>query len=202
MKVKPAEQQPVKDEAWWRKTLAEARSKLERSKAAVEALDNRIYALQLDFYSRSEQSERDTIAREIEKVMAEKDKNYREMEDATATLAGLDETGALGRIPQSVPEGVDCSVEAAVKAYKGIGPQLPVQFLAGDDTTRLVQKHFQDLKRLLLEPQPYSALAQFACLQVHLERAETQTTSWRSKSLIHDRGVPLTPNPAPVKPLT
>jgi hypothetical protein len=96
---KPAEQQPVKDEAWWRKTLAEARSKLERSKAAVEALDNRIYALQLDFYSRSEQSERDTIAREIEKVMAEKDKNYREMEDASATLAGLEEEGRRARVP-------------------------------------------------------------------------------------------------------
>jgi hypothetical protein len=96
---KPAEQQPVKDEAWWRKTLAEARSKLERSKAAVEALDNRIYALQLDFYSRSEQSERDTIAREIEKVMAEKDRNYREMEEATATLAGLEEEGRRAHVP-------------------------------------------------------------------------------------------------------
>lgn len=96
---KPAEQQPVKDEAWWRKNLGEARGKLERSRAAVEALDNRIYALQLDFYSRSEQSERDTIAREIEKVMAEKDKNYREMEGATATLAGLEEEGRRAHVP-------------------------------------------------------------------------------------------------------
>lgn len=95
---KPAEQQPAKDEAWWRKNLGEARGELERSRAAVEALDNRIYALQLDFYNRSEQSERDAVAREIEKAMAEKDKNYREMEDATATLAGLEEEGRRAHV--------------------------------------------------------------------------------------------------------
>jgi hypothetical protein len=95
----PAEQQLVKDEAWWRKNLAEARGKLESSRAAVEALDNRIYTLQVDFYNRSEQSERDAITREIEKAMAEKDKNYREMEEATATLAGLEEEGRRARVP-------------------------------------------------------------------------------------------------------
>ena len=87
----PAEQQPVKDEAWWRKTLAEVRGKLERSKAAVEALDSQIYAMQVDFYNRSELSERDALAREIEKAMAERDKKYRETEEASARLAGLEE---------------------------------------------------------------------------------------------------------------
>jgi len=87
----PAEQQPVKDEAWWRKTLAELRGKLERSKAAVEALDSRIYAMQVDFYSRDDVSERDPIAREIERAMAEKDKKYREMEEASARLSELEE---------------------------------------------------------------------------------------------------------------
>jgi hypothetical protein len=84
-------EQPVKDEAWWRKTLAEVRGKLERSKAAVEALDSQIYAMQVDFYSRDEVSEREPIGQQIEKAMAERDKQYREMEEASARLAGLEE---------------------------------------------------------------------------------------------------------------
>ena len=94
----PAEQQPVKDEAWWRKTLAEVRGKLERSKAAVEALESQIYSMQVDFYSRSELPERDAIAREIEKAMAEKDKKYREMEEASARLAELEEEGRRAHV--------------------------------------------------------------------------------------------------------
>jgi len=95
----PAEQQPVKDEAWWRKTLAEVRGKLERSKAAVEALESQIYAMQVDFYSRDEVSEREPIGREIEKAMAERDKKYREMEEASARLAALEEEGRGAHVP-------------------------------------------------------------------------------------------------------
>jgi hypothetical protein len=95
----PVEQQPVKDEAWWRKTLAEVRGKLERSKAAVEALDSRIYAMQVDFYSRDEVSEREPIGREIEKAMAERDKKYGEMEEASARLAALEEEGRGAHVP-------------------------------------------------------------------------------------------------------
>jgi hypothetical protein len=87
----PPERQPVKDEAWWRKTLAEVRGKLERSKAAVEALDSQIYAMQVDFYSRDEVSEREPIGKQIEKAMGERDTKYREMEEAAARLAELEE---------------------------------------------------------------------------------------------------------------
>ncbi len=59
------------------------------------------------------------------------------------------------------------------EVYKSVsGPKLVPQFLAGNNLSRPLQQDRQNLKRLLLETNPLSALAQLSGGEVDLKDAE------------------------------
>jgi len=53
-------------------------------------------------------------------------------------------------------------------------PELPTQFLSGDDFSRPFKQRRQHLKRLFLKLYLLSPLAQFPCFEIQLECAEAE----------------------------
>ena len=59
---------------------------------------------------------------------------YRDHQSIAAPRQRLDVPGIIRGIPQRTPQALDCRVDAVVKIHnRVIGPQLALDFLAGDD---------------------------------------------------------------------
>ena len=61
----------MKDEAWWRNRITEARASLERNTLLVDSLQTRANALVNDFTARDDPAQRAVIAQERAKTLAE-----------------------------------------------------------------------------------------------------------------------------------
>ena len=75
---------------------------------------------------------------------------------------GFDETRILRRISQRLADLADRFVETVIKIHDRLRPKLAMQFLPGHQLARLVQQHRQQLKRLLLQPDAFAVLGEFA----------------------------------------
>jgi hypothetical protein len=75
----------------------------------------------------------------------------------------FDESGLLGRIAQRIAQPLDGVVETLFKIDKGVGgPDLALQFFAGDKFTRMFEQDLQDVEGLVLEPNLKAVLADLA----------------------------------------
>jgi hypothetical protein len=98
--------------------------------------------------------------------------------DETVTASGhcLNEARALSGIAEGFADLVDGFVESVIEIYEGIrGPQSALEFIAGHQLAWPGQQHREHLKRLLLKPDPRTALPQFASPKIGLEDSEAET---------------------------
>ena len=89
--------------------------------------------------------------------------------------------GVVRRVVQDFAEFLNGGVDAFFEINEGsVRPEAFLQILAGNDVAWTLQQHQQNLKRLLLKPQPNPALAQLARASVELENAEAKNvlTLW------------------------
>lgn len=90
---------PKHDEAYWRKRVADARERLERSKTFLEALQSRVNALSTDFVNRDDPAQRNVVARDRQKALAELDRVKRDIADAQKELQAIEDEGRKAGVP-------------------------------------------------------------------------------------------------------
>jgi hypothetical protein len=101
--------------------------------------------------------------------------NYRRDEAVATAGQGLNKARAFRRVSQRLPQFVDGRVEAVVEIDKRIcRPDLRTQLFPSDDFPRSSQQNLQNKKRLLLQLDTRTLLAQFAGAQVDLEDPKPQ----------------------------
>jgi hypothetical protein len=83
----------------------------------------------------------------------------------------------VGIISQRIAQPFDGGVKAVVEIDKGIcWPESAAKLFSGNHLAGMLEKHAQDLERLLLKLELESILAQLACRNVYLEGSEPQNT--------------------------
>jgi hypothetical protein len=94
-----AEQEPVKDEAWWRNRINEARATLERDKVLVDSLQNRANALVNDFVARDDPYQREMLAQERRRTLGELQRFKNEIVATTQLIADIQEEARRAGVP-------------------------------------------------------------------------------------------------------
>jgi hypothetical protein len=90
---------PVKDEAYWRKRMADERSALTRAEIFQEALQSRINALSNDFESRDDPAQRATIGADRQKALAELDRVRQEIQQHRKAIIDIQEEARRANAP-------------------------------------------------------------------------------------------------------
>jgi len=89
----------VKDEAYWRRLLGDARSKLERSTTVASALRSQYEVLASRFASLADASQRGLVIAEMEKMQSEIDRVQKEIGQQTQDVANLEEQARRAGVP-------------------------------------------------------------------------------------------------------
>ena len=90
---------PKKDEAYWRKRIQAARDGLARAESFAEALQSRINALSNDFVNRDDPAQRNVIATDRQKALAELDRVKKEIKDFTKAIADIQQEARREGVP-------------------------------------------------------------------------------------------------------
>lgn len=93
-----AEPAAMTEEAW-RKRITDARDGLSRAQIFAEALQSRINALTTDFVNRDDPAQRDAIAGERQKALAELDRVKREIGDLQKSITTIQEEARRAGVP-------------------------------------------------------------------------------------------------------
>ena len=72
---------------------------LERAKTFAEALQSRINALNTDFVNRDDPAQRNVVAADRNKALAEMDRVKKEIEQHTKAIAGIQEEARRAGVP-------------------------------------------------------------------------------------------------------
>jgi hypothetical protein len=88
-----------KDEAYWRKRLQTARDARSRAESFSEALQSRINALSNDFVNRDDPAQRNVIASDRQKALAELDRVKKEIQQYTKDVADTQEEARRAGVP-------------------------------------------------------------------------------------------------------
>lgn len=91
--------EPAKDEAHWRKRMADAQEQLQRSRLFAEALQSRINALTTDFVARDDPYQRQQIAQQRQEALAELDRVRRDIEAQTTAVDDLETEARRAGVP-------------------------------------------------------------------------------------------------------
>ena len=94
-----AEEEPAKDQAYWSARVNAARAALDRSKVFADALQSRINALNTDFVNRDDPAQRQQIALERQRALAELDRVNKEIAEQTKAIADIQEEGRKAGVP-------------------------------------------------------------------------------------------------------
>ena len=86
-------------EAEWRQRVAAARDALARSQTFADALQSRINALSTDFVNRDDPVQRDVIAADRQKAVAELDRVRREIQDSQKAIAAIQDDARKAGVP-------------------------------------------------------------------------------------------------------
>ena len=97
--TKPAAADPKKDEKYWRSRITEQRDALGRSQTFAEALQSRINALTADFANRDDPFQRNQIAGDRQKALAELDRVKKEIADHTKAITDIQEEARKAGVP-------------------------------------------------------------------------------------------------------
>lgn len=93
----PAERK--KEEAQWRERIRGERDALERAKTFADALQSRINALNTDFVNRDDPAQRNVIAADRDKAVAEMARLKKEIEQHTKAIAGIQDEARRAGVP-------------------------------------------------------------------------------------------------------
>ena len=88
-----------KDEAYWRSRMKTARDARARAESFAEALQSRINALSADFVNRDDPAQRNVIAGDRQKALAELDRVKKEVLQYTKELADTQEEARRAGVP-------------------------------------------------------------------------------------------------------
>lgn len=88
-----------KDEAYWKQRIQTARDALQRAQIFAEALQSRINALSTDWAARDDPAQRDVLARDRQKALAELDRVKQEVEQHNKTIAGIQDEARRAGVP-------------------------------------------------------------------------------------------------------
>jgi hypothetical protein len=86
-------------EAEWRKRITAVREAMTRSQMFAEALQSRINALSTDFVNRDDPAQRDQIAADRQKALAELDRVRREIQDQQKAITAIQEEARKAGVP-------------------------------------------------------------------------------------------------------
>ena len=89
----------AKDEAYWKKRMADAREAVERAKIFAEALQTRINSLSNDWAARDDPYQRAKISADRDKAMAELGRVQKEVLDGTKAIAAIQEEARKAGAP-------------------------------------------------------------------------------------------------------
>jgi len=93
------EQEPAKDETWWRNRITEARARLERSKLLYDALQSRVNALTADFAARDDPAQRTVLANDRVRTLGELQRMKDEIDAQTKAIADIEEEARQAGVP-------------------------------------------------------------------------------------------------------
>lgn len=88
-----------KDEAYWRKRVQTERDALAKADSFALALQSRINALSTDFVNRDDPAQRNRIAADRQKALAELDRVKKEIVDRNKTLADIQQEARRENVP-------------------------------------------------------------------------------------------------------
>ena len=94
----PAKEAP-RDEKYWRGKLETSRAALSRAQVVQEALQSRINALSTDFVNRDDPAQRNVIAADRQKALAELERVKKEIVDTQKAIADTQEEGRRAGVP-------------------------------------------------------------------------------------------------------
>jgi hypothetical protein len=110
---------------------------------------------------------------------------YSPNKSISSSRQSLHKPWILGRVPQYFADFVDGRIEAVVEVNEGpVRPKLRPQLLSGNDLTRALQQHDQNLKRLSSQSDLSSVLGQLLGSKVQLIDPETNDRC-RSTGFFH-----------------
>jgi hypothetical protein len=89
----------VQDEAAWRKKIAAARDALSRAQVFAEALQSRINALSTDFVNRDDPAQRNVIAAERQKALAELDRVKQDIQNQQKAITTIQDEARKAGVP-------------------------------------------------------------------------------------------------------
>ena len=95
----PAPSEGARDEKYWRGRLDAARTALTRAQTVQEALQSRVNALSSDFVNRDDPAQRNVIAADRQKALAELDRVKKEIVDQQKAIADIQEDGRRAGVP-------------------------------------------------------------------------------------------------------
>jgi hypothetical protein len=90
---------PARDQAYWSGRIAEARSKVERSQAFAQALQNRIDMLWTDFVNRGDPVQQRAIEQERNKALAELERLKKEIDENQKAVAAIEDEARREGVP-------------------------------------------------------------------------------------------------------
>ena len=86
-------------EAEWRKRIGAEREALARAQIFAEALQSRINALSTEFVNRDDPAQRDVVAAERQKALAELDRVKREVQQHQKAISGIQDEARRAGVP-------------------------------------------------------------------------------------------------------
>lgn len=89
----------TRDQAYWSGRMAEARSKVDRSQAFAQALQNRIDMLWTDFVNRGDPVQQRAIEQDRNKALAELERLKKEIEDNQKAVAAVQDEARRAGVP-------------------------------------------------------------------------------------------------------
>jgi hypothetical protein len=96
---KPKDQEPVKDEAWWRNRITEARAALERNRLLADALQSRINQLWADFTARDDPQQRKLLGEERVRAIDELERLKKAMEAQKKGITDIETEARQAGVP-------------------------------------------------------------------------------------------------------
>jgi hypothetical protein len=88
-----------KEEAQWRDKIKGAREALERARTFADALQTKINALNTDFVNRDDPAQRQVIASDRDKALAEMERLKKEIAEHTKAIASIQEEARKAGVP-------------------------------------------------------------------------------------------------------
>jgi hypothetical protein len=95
----PAAGEGTRDEKYWRGRLDASRTALARAQTVQEALQSRINALSTDFVNRDDPAQRNVIAVDRQKALAELDRVKKEVAEHQKAITDTQEEGRRAAVP-------------------------------------------------------------------------------------------------------